>query len=211
MLLKWITCQVQEQKKESFSKAQEMWGEVLPIEGFLGQLGGWKEEHHYNACILALWEDQQSYDRFMTEIHDNLFQRSNQKKTYEKITISIARKIFDIPGSTQLTKAIEKSTVLRVANCLVKEANIEHFIHAQETIWNPAMQKAEGMLAGVFAQDLAESNRFWVFTLWKSQELHDHYAQHQVAPLLKLAKTKEDVLSITGDTIRLCPRWKISS
>lgn len=38
MLMKWIKCQVNEENKRSFSKAQEGWGQLLHCDGFIGQI-----------------------------------------------------------------------------------------------------------------------------------------------------------------------------
>ncbi|MED3786063.1 DUF4937 domain-containing protein [Peribacillus frigoritolerans] len=36
--MKWIKCQVNEENKRSFSKAQEGWGQLLHCDGFIGQI-----------------------------------------------------------------------------------------------------------------------------------------------------------------------------
>jgi hypothetical protein len=40
-ILKWIRCEAEEEKKSSFSAAQETWCDLKRCPGFLGQIGGW--------------------------------------------------------------------------------------------------------------------------------------------------------------------------
>lgn len=87
MLLKWIVCQVSEEQKESFSEAQASWKKLSDVPGFLGQWGGWNLKEPMEACILSLWSDQESYQTFMSQIHDRIFLNSNQEATYKSILL----------------------------------------------------------------------------------------------------------------------------
>lgn len=87
MILKWIVCTVQEKKKEKFSDAQEKWSVLEHAKGFQWQIGGWSAAGE--ACILACWENQKSYDIFMETIHDRIYLQTNQGKTYDDISVAL--------------------------------------------------------------------------------------------------------------------------
>lgn len=88
MLLKWITCTVPPETRESFSQAQSRWAPLQTVPGFLGQLGGWNHFHPTDAQILAFWQDEESYGQFMRHWHDPLYQQTGQAGTYSAITIT---------------------------------------------------------------------------------------------------------------------------
>ncbi|NUK30113.1 YdbC family protein [Parageobacillus sp. VR-IP] len=89
MLLKWIRCEVDEEKKAAFSAAQETWRDLKGYPGFLGQIGGWNVTKPQEACILAFWENLDYYQSFMSNKHDEIFDRSRQKGTYHKIAVDM--------------------------------------------------------------------------------------------------------------------------
>ncbi|EIJ82078.1 hypothetical protein PB1_04040 [Bacillus methanolicus PB1] len=51
MLIKWIMCNVPENKKEMFSQAQEQWAVLKSLDGFLGRVGGWDTNNTLKAGI----------------------------------------------------------------------------------------------------------------------------------------------------------------
>lgn len=69
MLMKWIKCQVNEENKRSFSKAQERWGQMRHCDGFIGQIGRWNRNEPCEAGILSVWKDLHCYQRFMLHQH----------------------------------------------------------------------------------------------------------------------------------------------
>ncbi|MGE7907313.1 YdbC family protein [Peribacillus sp. NPDC094092] len=87
MAMKWIKCQVDEENKLSFSKAQVGWGELRHCAGFMGQIGGWNRNEPYKAGILSVWKDSQSYRSFMQQLHDEIFGKSDQGSTYTNISV----------------------------------------------------------------------------------------------------------------------------
>ncbi|GLH62971.1 hypothetical protein PG301_08100 [Parageobacillus sp. G301] len=87
MLLKWIRCEVEEEKKALFSAAQEKWRDLKGCPGFLGQIGGWNIAKPQEACILAFWENLDFYQSFMSDKHDEIFERSRQEGTYYKTSL----------------------------------------------------------------------------------------------------------------------------
>ncbi|MGM0837217.1 MAG: YdbC family protein [Bacillota bacterium] len=87
MLIKYIKCQVEEESRAEFSKAQEKWSDLAYVEGFIGQLGGWCENGE--AVILGFWESSGAYQHFMEHIHDTIFLENNQGNTYRSITVTL--------------------------------------------------------------------------------------------------------------------------
>jgi hypothetical protein len=87
LLFKYIRCQVEEEKRTAFSKAQEEWDRLSEVDGFLGQFGGWSGSGE--AIILAFWESSKAYQHFMEHIHDTIFLENNQWKTYRSITVTL--------------------------------------------------------------------------------------------------------------------------
>ncbi|AEH48308.1 YdbC family protein [Parageobacillus thermoglucosidasius] len=89
MLLKWIRCEVDEEKKAAFSAAQETWRDLQGYPGFLGQIGGWNAAKPQEAWILAFWENLDFYQSFMSDKHDEILERSKQTGTYQNISVDI--------------------------------------------------------------------------------------------------------------------------
>ncbi|AFH62712.1 hypothetical protein B2K_18650 [Paenibacillus mucilaginosus K02] len=89
MLVKLIACRVPERSRTQFAEAQMRWSELKDVEGFILQLGGWAQESPETALILALWQEKRGYFDFMRERHDDLFERTGQRGTYEAIRISV--------------------------------------------------------------------------------------------------------------------------
>ncbi|HZG59168.1 MAG TPA: YdbC family protein [Anoxybacillus sp.] len=117
MLLKWIRCIVDEEKKVVFSAAQEKWRDLKGYPGFHGQIGGWNVAEPQEACILAFWENLDCYQAFMSNKHDEIFERSRQKGTYHKISVDIV----EVKQPTEfnhmnMTEVLQKSKMLYVVN-----------------------------------------------------------------------------------------------
>lgn len=87
MLVKYIRCQVEEEQKSAFSKAQEQWGRLSEVDGFLGQYGGWSGSG--DAVILGFWESRHAYQNFMEHIHDIIFLENKQGATYRSISVRL--------------------------------------------------------------------------------------------------------------------------
>ncbi|MBA2872925.1 hypothetical protein HNQ85_003240 [Anoxybacillus calidus] len=122
MLLKWIRCEVDEEKKAAFSTAQEKWRDLKGYPGFLGQIGGWNVAKLQEACILAFWENHDSYRSFMSDKHDEIFERSRQKGTYYKISVDIV----EVKQPTEwyhisMTEVLQKSKMLYVSRLKEKQ------------------------------------------------------------------------------------------
>lgn len=87
LLVKYIRCEVEEEKRAAFSKAQGEWDRLSEVDGFLGQFGGWSGSGE--AVILAFWDSRQAYQYFMEHVHDTIFLENNQGKTYRSITVKL--------------------------------------------------------------------------------------------------------------------------
>ncbi len=140
MLIKWIVCKVKPEDHTRFSKAQEAWGELSGAEGFIAQFGGWDLKNNGDACILGLWRDKESYDKFMNSVHDKVFEGNAQENTYESISVSLFDAVLDMPGLHEnLVASLSEGRYLRVADCNVKPDHINHFVTVQRELWIPAM------------------------------------------------------------------------
>lgn len=210
MLLKWIVCRVSEPLRVPFSTSQSKWKQLSKVPGFLGQVGGWNLKAKEEACIIAIWQDENSYNRFMKVDHDKIVRHNDQMGTYESIEVALLSPTYDMPGSRKsMTDSLQESCALRIADCFVKPDREEHFLEMQREVWIPTMCEAEGMLAGTFSKVEHEQCRYIVTTLWKSLELHDRYAQTSVPALREKANVAEDVEQLTGGLVSLSSDWLV--
>lgn len=191
MLMKWIKCQVNEENKRSFSKAQEGWGELRHCAGFMGQIGGWNRNEPFEAGILSIWKDLQSYQSFMQHQHDEIFGKSGQGSTYTNISVDIYEKIFNL-GTTDMTAFFCKGKLLRVADCSVENDKKAGFEQVQKDIWNKGM--TPGMLSGAIGK--GQSGRCLAASLWDNEYLHQRYVDKELAALIREA-----------GVIELHPKW----
>jgi len=205
MLLKTIFCQVEKEKKGLFSEAQEKWRGLQNLEGFYGQFGGWDEDE---ACIFTVWENMNTYQKFMNEMHDPIFHNSNQKDTYVSCEIELFQTLFDIKA-TPFTNVLAKNLFVRAAVCDVKRDREENFLHIQETIWNKGMEKSEGMLGGVVGRSLKNSNRYVVLSFWENEMSHQRYVKEIFPGLYELANVTEDVENINGKQVVCIKEWSV--
>jgi heme-degrading monooxygenase HmoA len=135
MLLKWIRCEVDEEKKTAFSAAQEKWRDLKGCPGFLGQIGGWNAAETQEACILAFWENLNFYQSFMSDKHDEIFEQSGQKGTYQKISVDIVEVKQSI-NHMSMTEVLQKSKMLYVvhSNRLKEKQTLSHTIKQDKHI-----------------------------------------------------------------------------
>ncbi|MCT1389693.1 YdbC family protein [Peribacillus frigoritolerans] len=122
MLMKWIKCQVNEENKRSFSKAQEGWGQLRHCAGFIGQIGGWNRNEPCEAGILSVWKDLHCYQRFMQHHHDEIFAKSDQGSTYTNISVDIFESISNI-GTTDRRILLKRENYFEWLNVLLKMLN----------------------------------------------------------------------------------------
>ncbi|NRR21421.1 YdbC family protein [Brevibacillus sp. MS2.2] len=154
MLIKWITCKVTENQKQSFSHAQAKWRSVEDIKGFLGQVGGWNQHRPLEACILTVWESREHYQSFMEKDHDPIFHQTGQSQTYEAISVQLFSKLTD-SDDRQLLDGLESAQVLRV-------------VCGSE---NNVLAKAGAEPGGIVGQSLKDSQQYIAATLWNNDQL----------------------------------------
>ncbi|RBP03887.1 YdbC family protein [Rossellomorea aquimaris] len=210
MIIKAITCKVSEECKEDFFEEQKIWKALSPLNGFLGQVGGWSKKEPLTACIFAFWENQEAYKHFMDDAHDEIFFRSNQSSTYKSIDVSLYEENITIPGSEKrIIHALKKGKYVRMARVQVKPDHSDHFIEMQETIWNPGMSVAEGLLRRSFASSKKRMRDFLVFSCWKNERFHQEYVEKHFPVLVAATKIETDVQEIEGEELVLEEAWRV--
>ena len=209
MLIKWIVCEVAASKKERFSHAQQQWAEAAGLDGFLGQVGGWDIQAPGHACLVALWDSPEQYQTFMAGAHEAIVRKSAQAGTYDAIAVALFEALWEMPGQCGLPRALALGTVLRVADCAVRDDRREHFLEVQRSVWMPGMAQAEGMLGGVFSQGRAANTRYLVATLWEDREAHARYVGECLPRLRAQAQVGRDVERLDAHLVQLEPSWRV--
>jgi heme-degrading monooxygenase HmoA len=210
MLVKWIVCAVAEAMKNQFSLAQEQWGVIAGLEGFLGQVGGWALATTPQPCLLALWRDLESYGAFMTGRHETITRHNAQASTYDAITTSLFDVVLEMPGrSSGLRQALGSCGILRTADCTVRAGREDHFVEVQCSLWAPAMGQTEGMLGGVFGRSRAPDNRYLITTLWTDRAAHEAYVASVLPRLRSRALVEQDLTKLEGRVVALERRWQV--
>jgi hypothetical protein len=210
MLIKWIVCKVAGPKKEHFSHAQQQWAEAAGLDSFLGQVGGWGLQKPGHACIVALWDGPEQYQTFMAGAHDAIVRKNAQADTYDAIAVALFDAVGEMPGRCGgLPRALAVGTVLRIADCAVKDDRREHFLEVQRSVWMPGMAQAEGMLSGVLSQLRAANTRYLVATLREDREAHARYVGECLPRLGALAQVEQDVERLDAHLVQLEPPWRV--
>lgn len=210
MYIKWIVCCIKKNFEKEFSLAQEKWIKMQETSGLIGQIGGWDLKDKNTACVISFWEDQKSLEYFMQNIHDKIFLENKQVECYDSIEVGYFNSILSMEGEcSSLVDIIKNAKLLRIADCFVKQNNIDHFEKVQNEIWLPGMKNSNGMLGGKFSQSNNNSSRYLVSTFWNSLENHDNYVENKLLKLKVLANVKSLINSITGRQIVLVDSWKI--
>lgn len=207
MLIKWIVCQVPEEKRADFSRAQESWKDLAGADGFYWQRGGWNRHRPSEACILSCWRDQHAYDQFMASLHDTIFQANHQQQTYESIAVTLADIIMEIPDKGSITRTL-KGKWLRAADCMIAPGQETHFLNVQQTVWNPALAQSAGMFGGMVAKAIHPPVRYLIFSFWE-EEAQRTYTK-KVAQLRQQAETDRDTITITGYLVEENERWLVT-
>ncbi|WP_435871964.1 DUF4937 domain-containing protein [Kitasatospora griseola] len=204
---KWIGCEVPVAARGRFSVAQEAWSTISDQPGLVGQLGGW-DPATGRAQLLGLWTDESAYRRFMRERHDTVAAGNQQRAGCTAIDIATGGTVLAMAGDVaDLPHALERATLLRVADCRTLPGREEHFLEVQREVWAPGMAAAGGMLAGVVVQ--LEAHRYLVTTLWSGAAAHQRYASRHLPALRSRAALDGDVQSMTGHVLPLEAAWRI--
>lgn len=211
MIIKWIVCEVSPNHKEAFSKAQMQWKDLSKVDGFIAQLGGWNIDKPNQACILALWQDKESLEKFMEQLHDDIVEQNQQSNTYESIDVHHFFSRIEMQGELQdFSQTILQAQIIRIADCYIQANRNQHFEEVQKRVWLPGMKACEGMLGGSFSQSNIDNLRYLVFTFWRSLRAHQLYKAQQLPELRKEADISSDLKAIDGKVIQIEDRWKVS-
>jgi len=204
-------CRVPEEKRESFSRAQQQWSALRDVQGFVAQFGGWNAADPTEACIVGLWKDRVSYTAFMDNIHDEIYLSGGQQETFDRATVTVMEKMLSVGDFERLLSGRwTEAELIRVADCRVMPGREDHFLHMQQEVWNPAMEQTDGMLGGVFAGDMS-SRHFLTITWWESAKLHRAYVKNHVANLREQAELDLDIERIVGYEVRCEPSWRVAA
>jgi hypothetical protein len=210
MILKWIRCAVADESRDAFSRAQEQWSDLIGVNGFRGQVGGWSERSHGEACILAWWQDDAAYHAFMQNEHNAIVGQSRQETTYDSCEILLLKETLRMPGRyADPVAAVTEAGFLRVADCLLKPDRIQPFTAAQKEIWIKGMEPVDGMLGGSYCEVQNIPRHVLVFSLWSSIETHRTYEVDIMPGLRKRAQVSEDLSYLTGVFVKLESRWSV--
>ncbi|WP_170971575.1 YdbC family protein [Peribacillus simplex] len=201
MLMKWIKCQVNEENKRSFSKAQEGWEELRHCAGFMGQIGGWNRYEPFEAGVLSFWKDLHAYQSFMQHQHDEMLAKSTQVSTYTNISVDIFEKISNI-GTTDITDFFDKVKLLRVAECSVEKVKRARFEQVLKEVGS------KGMMSGAFGSK-SQNGRYLVASIWDSEYSHQRYADKELPALINESGVNVSTHRITGRLIELHPKWVV--
>ncbi len=207
MWVKWIRCRLQPDQRAAFSERQRQWDRCAGIEGFRGQLGGWRREApaaHPEACLLAFWEDEERYRRFMEREHDQVLEHAGQ--AWEAIEVRFAEIRLEVAGSHR--DPLEALSLCRVLRCLehdLVEASLDERLENQRRIWATGLPSHQGLLFGLSAWE-AGRGRLLNLSLWQDA-LSQRLFQEQVFPDLARRGGLPDELELS--TFAVDQTWTV--
>ena len=132
-----------------------------------------------------------------------MLERAEVVRTYEdgrreQVAVDLAEVLLAMGGGTG------EARLLRVADCRLKPGREQHFCRVQREIWAPGMAAA-GMLRGWLGKC---DQRFLVFSLWPSRQLHQAYQQGPFTALRAAAEAPLDLESVEGSQVDLEASWR---
>lgn len=211
MCIKCIVCEIKDSFEKEFSMAQKQWIKTQNSAGFIGQVGGWDLNHHKTACIISFWENENSLNLFMKNIHDKIFFNNSQSEYCNAIKVAYFDSVLKMEGKLDsLTEILNKGKMLRIADCIVRKEKSAHFIAVQKKIWIPGMKKSQGMLGGEFSQSTDNVLRYFVSTFWDSIQNHEKYVAQDLPKYKNKSNLNHDIIKIIGWKTRLVDSWKIT-
>ena len=180
------------------------------VQGFRGQVGGWNLKSSGQACILALWQDEDAYRKFMEHEHDEIVSDSKQEETINAVYVTLFRSVLDMPGELkELHCCFNVGAVLRVTDCILKPGREEHFLEAERDIWAPKMGNSAGMLGGIFSKSIEQEQHYLVTTFWRSLEDHANYVRDVFPEISSKARPDNDISELTSSLVNLEPNWTV--
>ncbi|PMG76639.1 hypothetical protein BCU84_12740 [Shewanella sp. 10N.286.51.B7] len=182
-LAKIIICQVTDEKIQSFTHSQSLWGLTASCEGFIGQLGGWVQgecaqvsrEHSsdsYNqAVVIGLWQSQQGLTDFMGSAHDNIIEQNQQTSTYLACQVNRHQHVLTMGLNALDIPEIQLISMVTCEGAIDKQK----FIAEQKDFWVPTLQKQPGFIGGDVWQREKDSNNYLVLTYWSNEQAYRAY------------------------------------
>jgi quinol monooxygenase YgiN len=210
MYIKWIGCRVKKNERQNFSKAQEKWERTSGAKGFIAQTGGWDLQNKNIACLISFWENKDSLEVFMKDLHEEIIKDNKQTNTYSEIFVEYFTRIFNMEGEAgTLKEAVQSGNLLRIADCTVKPDKIKHFEKMQSEIWLPGMWESNGMLAEIFSKNNNNNLRYLVSTLWDNFQNHTNYSHNKLPHFRDQSDAANDISEITRKQISIVDAWKV--
>lgn len=210
MYIKWIVCQVAEEKRQLFSDAQEKWKETAKVTGFLGQTGGWDLKNSTQACIISFWDTKVSLVKFMKNVHHHIFDGNKQADTYESIHIKYFNSKLKIKGNSEsLGSAIKMSKLLSIEDCTVKPEKSDHFEEVQKSIFMKGMNESFEFHYGILSRSAENTPNYLVSTFWTVLENYQNDMNNKL-PVFQIKEAlHRDIETVKHRQITLVDSWKI--
>lgn len=203
-----MVCDVPVDRRADFAAAQRQWAPIACATGLVGQVGGWNQ--HGQACVLAMWADGASYERFFAHVHDAITEFNDQARTFTHLSVTLAQGLLILPGeAVGIGAALRTTGLLRVADCRVRGGRVPHFVRAQMRVWAPGMAGCSGMLGGRFSAVEADEGRYLVTTLWADEASHEAYREGPFRALRQRAQASDDLDEVVGHRVIVDPRWRV--
>jgi hypothetical protein len=128
MFIKRIVCQVDQDQKKAFSKAQEQWANIRNTKGFVGQIGGWQVENESTAVIISFWKNSNNYEFFMKHIHDGITHQNKQDAYYNAIKTSFYESLSTtLENKNNFKNSLIHAKVLKTTHIFLKKSMDEIF------------------------------------------------------------------------------------
>lgn len=209
MIIKWIQCEVEDNNRSAFTKAQKKWIELKEIEGFIGQIGGWKLNSPHIAGVLSFWQSQFYYERFMERFHDDLVEKNKQVNTYKNIVVNIYEEMGKI-GSRGIASLLSEGRILRVTECPVTAEAAQFFEEEQISLGNKLMNGEACMLGELLGRHKQDGQRYLVASLWSSYYSHRSYTEEVLPGLVEPLNVKGMTDYVVGNVIEIQTQWTIT-
>ena len=210
MYIKWMVCQVDNEKRQVFSDAQEKWQETAKVTGFLGQTGGWDLKNSTQANIISFWDNKVYLDNFMKNVHDRVFDSNKQAKTYESIKTNYFNNKLKIKGNSEsLSTVIKISKLLSIEDYTVKPEKSDHFEKVQKSILMLGMNESKGFLYGALSNSAENTPNYLISTFWDDLESYHNDMNNKLPDFQEKESLHQNIETVKVRQIALVDSWKI--
>ena len=212
MYIKWIVCQVDKEKRQVFSDAQEKWKETAKVTGFIGQTGGWDLKNSTQACIISFWDSKVHLNNFMKNVHDHIFDVNKQAQTYGSIKINYFNNKLKINGNSEsLSNAIKMAKLLSIEDCTVKPEKSDHFEKVRKSILIQDMNESTEFLYGTLSKSVENTPYYLVSTFWDDIVNYKTDMNNKSPVFQKKESLHQYIRTVKVRQIALVDSWKINS